>query len=70
VLLVLGSIVGIAGGAAASGLLANIVYQASARDPLVLGSVAATMALIALASALGPTRRALSTDPVRALRQD
>jgi predicted permease len=70
VLLVVGSALGIAGGAAASRLLANIVYQASPRDPLVLGSVAATMAIIALASALGPARRAISTDPLRALRQD
>jgi predicted permease len=70
VLLAAGSAVGVAAGAAASRLLANIVYQASPRDPLVIGAVTLTMVVIALASALGPARRAVSTDPVRALRQD
>jgi len=39
-----------------------------ARSELVLAAVAVTMGVIALA-ALGPARRALSLDPLQALRQ-
>ena len=40
-----------------------------ARSELVLAAVAVTMGVIALAAALGPARRALSLDPLQALRQ-
>jgi predicted permease len=65
-----GMAAGLAAGAAASQLLANVVYQATSRDPLVLAAVAVTMSAIALAAALGPARRALSLDPLQALRQE
>jgi ABC-type antimicrobial peptide transport system permease subunit len=64
-----GSAVGIALGIAASRLLSAIVYQASAQDPFVLGSVAITMLLAGLLSVAGPVRRALSIDPARLLRE-
>lgn len=57
-------------GLAASRVLASVVYQASAHDPLVRGAVIITMSVIAIAAALGPARRALSLDPLRALRED
>lgn len=66
----LGSLAGIALGWAAGGLLGAVVYQASSRDPLTLGAVAAIMAAVALASSWGPIRRAITLQPVRALREE
>ena len=68
ILLTCGSLVGILLGAAASRLLAAIVYQASAQDPVVLAAVALTMFLTGLLSVAGPVRRALHVDPARLLR--
>ncbi len=70
VLLAIGSIAGLALGAAASKLLASIVYQATAADPLVIACVALTMAVIGLLSAAFPARRALAVDPARLLRDE
>jgi predicted permease len=63
-----GSLTGIVLGVAASRLLSAIVYEASAQDPLVLVSVAFTMALTGLLSVAGPVRRALQIDPAKVLR--
>ena len=51
-------------------LLGSIGFQATPRDPVVLGAVAATMALVALVAAWVPARRAVSVDPVRSLRHE
>jgi predicted permease len=69
-LLAIGSSLGLALGLAGGRLLSSIVYEASACDPLVLAAVALTMAVIGLGAALAPARRALSIDPIRALRQE
>ncbi len=69
-LLVIGSAVGLALGAAAGKLLAHIVYQASSQDPVVLLGVIAAMALIALSASWLPARRALSIDPATLLREE
>jgi ABC-type antimicrobial peptide transport system permease subunit len=69
-LLSIGSSLGLALGLAAGRVLSSIVYEASARDPLVLVAVALTMAAIGLGAALAPARQALSIDPIRALRQE
>jgi predicted permease len=70
VLLAIGSVAGLALGVAASKVLAHIVYQATASDPLVIAGVALTMAAIGLASAAIPARRALAVDPARLLRDE
>ncbi|HXB73054.1 MAG TPA: ABC transporter permease [Candidatus Acidoferrales bacterium] len=69
-LLLVGCCAGLAMGLASTRLLASIVYQATPRDPMVLGAVAATMALVALAAAWVPARRAVSVDPIRSLRHE
>ncbi|MGD1070004.1 MAG: ABC transporter permease [Bryobacteraceae bacterium] len=69
ILLGCGSVVGIALGVAASRLLAAIVYQASAQDPLVLAGVALTMVVTGSLSVAGPVRRALHIDPANLLRE-
>ena len=70
ILLSIGSSLGLALGLAAGQVLSSVVYEASARDPLVVATVALSMALIGLGAALAPARQALSIDPIRALRQE
>lgn len=65
-----GALLGLASAYAAASLLASIVYQASPRDPLVIGATSITIALVSMAAALGPARRAVRIDPVSSLRQD
>jgi ABC-type antimicrobial peptide transport system permease subunit len=65
-----GALVGLALGFAGAGVLASIVYQASSRDPVVIGASVLSIALVALAAAFGPARRAIRVDPVRSLRHD
>jgi predicted permease len=70
VLLTSGSIVGLALGVLASRFLAQIVYHATPRDPLVLAGVIATMMLIGLVATWIPARHALAVDPARLLREE
>jgi len=70
VMLGVGSAVGLALGIVSARLLASIVYQATPRDPVVLGGVAAVMCAVALISAWIPARRAISVDPIRSLRHE
>ncbi len=70
VLLTSGSLVGLELGVLVSRLLAQIVYQATSRDPLVLAGVVATMALIGLVATWIPARHALEIDPARLLREE
>ena len=51
-------------------LMRRIVYQAEPRDPLVLLGVLVTMALIGVAAAWIPARRALRVDPSRLMREE
>jgi len=69
-LLAVGSVVGLVLGILASRVLAFIVYQATPRDPLVLGGVVLAMALLGLLATWVPARRALSVDPLILLREE
>jgi ABC-type antimicrobial peptide transport system permease subunit len=51
-------------------VLAHIVYQATSKDPLVLGGVVLTMLLLGMLAALIPARRALAVDPMMLLREE
>ncbi|HEY4359311.1 MAG TPA: ABC transporter permease [Acidobacteriaceae bacterium] len=69
-LLAIGSIGGLVLGVLASRVLASIVSQASARDPLVLSGVILVMASLGLVATWIPAQRALAVDPVRLLREE
>jgi predicted permease len=69
VLLTSGSIAGLAVGMLVSRFLAQIVYQATSRDPLVLVGVLVTMSLIGVLATWIPARHALAVDPARLLRE-
>lgn len=77
--LVVGQGVGFAvAGAAAGGIIAlaaahwiqPLLFQQPARDPLVIGAVAATLILVATAASLLPALRATRADPNRTLRSE
>lgn len=69
ILLLSGSSAGLVLGAIASHLLAQIVYQATPRDPLVFAGVVITMALLGLVATWIPAQRALHVHPARLLRE-
>jgi predicted permease len=69
-LLALGSVAGLLLGILATRVLAFIVYQATPRDPLVLGGVVLAMVLLGLGATWIPARRALSVDPAILLREE
>jgi ABC-type antimicrobial peptide transport system permease subunit len=70
ILLLSGSAAGLLLGAMASQLLAQIVYQATPRDPLVFAGVMTTMALLGLVATWIPAQRALRVHPARLLREE
>ncbi len=69
-LLAFGSAAGLLLGILASRVLASIVYQATPRDPLVLGGVVLAMTLLGLLATWIPAQRALSLDPLILLREE
>jgi predicted permease len=69
-LLAFGSAAGLLVGLAAGKVLAFIVSQATPWDPVVLGGVVVTMALLGLVAGWIPARRALATDPSILLREE
>src|SRR5919108_2097731 len=70
ILLLSGSAAGLLLGVMASRVLAQIVYQATPRDPLVFGGVLITMALLGLLATWLPARRALHIHPASLLREE
>lgn len=70
ILLLCGSIAGLVLGALASRLLAQIVYEATPRDPLVVIGVVATMASLGLLATWIPARRALHINPNQLLHEE
>ena len=69
-LLAFGSAAGVALGVLASRVLSFIVYQATPRDPLVLGGVVLSMLLLGLVATWIPAQRALAINPVSLLREE
>lgn len=69
-LLAIGCVLGLGLGVATTRFLAMIVYEASAKDPLVLTGVFVLMTMIGLGAATLPARQALGIEPVQLLRED
>jgi predicted permease len=65
-----GVIIGSALAALASRWVEPLLFQQSARDPLVYAAVAVLMLLVALAACAVPARRAAAADPNSALRSE
>ena len=69
-LLAIGSAAGIILGLLATRVLSFIVYQATPKDPLILGGVVLTMLCVGLVAAWLPARRALAVDPMILMRDE
>jgi ABC-type antimicrobial peptide transport system permease subunit len=67
-LAVIGCIIGLAGAAAASGLLKSMLFGVSPFDPLVLALAAIGVLLLTVVASTLPAFRAASIDPMQALR--
>ena len=69
-LVVIGAVIGLLAAAAASRLLAQVLYGLSALDAVTLAAVTLFLSAIALASCYFPARRATLVDPMQALREE
>jgi len=69
-LLAIGSLAGMILGVLATRVLSYIVYQATPKDPIVLGGVILTMLVVGLVAAWIPARHALAVDPMILLREE
>jgi predicted permease len=69
-LAVAGGAVGLIGAAALSRLLGALLFEVSALDPLAYAGAALALGLVAVGAAWVPARRAMSVDPLLAMRQD
>jgi putative ABC transport system permease protein len=65
-----GVVLGMIGAAAASRLLAGLLFSVSATDPLVYSTLAALLLSIAALACYIPARRAMKVDPITALRTE
>ena len=68
-LLSAGSVAGIGLGVLATKVLSSIVYQATPKDPVVLGGVVLAMLMLGLLAAWIPAQKALGVDPMILLRE-
>jgi predicted permease len=68
--LAIGSVAGMILGMLATRVLSSIVYQATPKDPIVLGGVTLTMLVLGLVAAWIPARHALAVDPMILLREE
>ena len=69
-LLTVGSAAGMILGLLATRVLSSIVYQATPKDPLILGGVVLTMLGVGILAASIPARGALAVDPMTLLREE
>jgi predicted permease len=69
-LLAIGCVAGMILGVLAARVLSHIVYQATPKDPIVLGGVVLIMLFVGLVASWIPARHALAVDPMILLREE
>ena len=70
VLVIIGVAIGLAGGALIARASASVLFRVSPSDPVTYVGVAVVLGLVALFAAYFPVRRAVSVDPLIALRSE
>jgi ABC-type antimicrobial peptide transport system permease subunit len=66
----LGVVIGLVAAGALSRVMASLLFEVSATDPITYGSVAVSLVLVSLAASWIPAMRAAGVDPSRALRAE
>ncbi len=66
----LGLAAGLAGAVAAGRVLASLLYEVKPGDPVGIAAAAVLLAAVGLVASFTPARRAVSADPVAALRRE
>lgn len=69
-MVLVGLILGVAGGLALTRLMKNLLFNVSSTDPWTYGIVAVVLAIVAAAASALPARRAARVDPIRVLRSE
>ncbi len=69
-LTLLGTVIGLIGTFAAARLLASLLFEVDAMNPLIFSSAVAVLAGVAILASYLPARKAASIDPMRALRAE
>ena len=70
ILIAIGITIGAAGAFALSKVIASLLYEVSATDPLTFAAVVVVLATVGAIAAYMPTRQATRVDPLRALRSE
>ena len=70
IMTIAGAVIGIASAFALGRLAESLLFQMSARDPLIFAGATVSLVLVALAAGLIPAHRASTVDPMRALRYE
>jgi hypothetical protein len=70
VLVLIGGAIGLAGGAMLGNISASLLFRVSPSDPATYGAVVGVLTFVALVAAYAPVRRAVSVDPLVALRTE
>lgn len=65
-----GLLIGLAGALTLTRVMTGLLFQASALDPLVLGSAATAMLCVGLVAAAVPARRAARVNPTTVLQSE
>ena len=69
-LTLLGVFIGLVGAFALTRLMASLLFEVNAINPLIFSIAALVLVAVAMAAAYLPSRRAASIDPMQALRTE